>query len=251
MKRLGLQLYTVREQLADSALRLETLARLKTLGCDTVQLFGSTDLVASWAPDCRKLGLDVIGIVGDLNDCEAEQDRLFAICREYGIGDISVSSTTKTLEEAEAYLPRINRFARQAVAAGFTFSYHNHSNEFCRTSCGKTVMDLFLEGFDPCITFVPDTYWIQHGGADVRHFLERLGKRIRILHLKDMKRGENGPTFAEVGYGNLWFEGILETAKNCGVEEYVIEQDTCEGDPVQCVERSLQYLKSLNFFEGE
>ena len=248
MKRLGLQLYTVREQLEDASLRVETLKRLKKLGCDTVQLFGTPELVTQWAPDCRAQGMEVIGFLGSLEECEAAKDELFAVCKECGIRDIGVSSTTCTYEEAVDYIPRLNRFAACVTAAGFTFSYHNHSNEFTRTSCGKTVMDLFIEGFDSCVNFMPDTYWIQHGGADVRHFLERIGQRVKILHLKDMKRGENGPDFAEVGYGNLWFEGILETAFSLGIEEYVIEQDRCDGDPVESVEKSLNYLKNLNLF---
>ena len=106
-----------------------------------------------------------------------------------------------------------------------------------------------MEGFDSrCVSFMPDTYRVQHGGGDVRHFLEQVGSRVKILHLKDMTRGENGPTFAEVGCGNLWFPGILETAAACGIEEYVIEQDQCAGDPIESVAKSLSYLKGLNIF---
>ena len=191
--------------------------------------------------------MEIIGILGNLDSFEKEKEDLFDACRAYGIYDIGVSSGVKTWEEAAAYVPRLNAFAQEAKAAGFTFSYHNHSNEFTRTSCGQTVMELFQTGFDPeNVFFMPDTYWLQHGGYDIRHFLEEMKGRVKILHLKDMKRGESGPAFAECGYGNLWFEGILKTALDCGIEEFVIEQDQCDGDPVKSVEMSLHYLRGLN-----
>ncbi|MBE5782314.1 MAG: hypothetical protein E7329_03245 [Clostridiales bacterium] len=247
MNRLGVQLYTVREQLKDENERNATLQRLKKVGCHTAQLFGPLDMAKEYAGACAAQGIRVIGYLGNLDGFEKEEKALFAFCREYDIGDIGVSSNVKTCEEAMQYIHRVNRFAKKARDAGFTFSYHNHSNEWMRTSCQKTVMELFLEGFDrENVFFMPDTYWLQHGGVDVRHFLERTGSRVKILHLKDMTRGENGPVFAEVGYGNLWFEGILKTALEAGIEEYVIEQDQCAGDPVKSVEMSLSYLRGLN-----
>ena len=249
MKQLGVQLYTVREQLKDPAERKETLKKLKEMGCDTAQLFGSPELIREYAPDCLAQGIEVIGFLGNLEALEQDAEGIFSLCRELGMKDIGVSSSVKTCEEAMDYIPRVNSFAQKAQKAGFTFSYHNHSNEFIRTACGKTVMELFLEGFDSsCVSFMPDTYWLQHGGCDVRRFLDQVGENVKILHLKDMTRGENGPVFAEVGYGNLWFEGILQTAMEKGIEEYVIEQDQCAGDPVESVAKSLSYLKGLNIF---
>lgn len=49
------------------------------------------------------------------------------------------------------------------------------------------MMDVLVDGLDPKTTsFVLDTYWVQHGGGDVRAWMEKLAGRIDILHLKDM-----------------------------------------------------------------
>jgi sugar phosphate isomerase/epimerase len=151
--------------------------------------------------------------------------------------------------DAEAYIRRINAFASRAKNAGFTFSYHNHGHEFIKLDCGETAMALFLKGFDAeTVDFMPDTYWLHDGCCDVRYFLEKTRNRVRILHLKDMKRIEQGHTFTEVGNGNLYFEGIIKTAIDCGINEFVVEQDICEGNPLDSLKISYDHIK--NILEG-
>lgn len=107
-------------------------------------------------------------------------------------------------------------------------------------------MELFIEGFDSeTVDFMPDTYWIQNGGADIRHIIEKLRGRVKIIHLKDMKRTPGGQTFAEIGYGNLYFEGIIETALDCGIKQFVVEQDECDGNPIDSLKKSIEYLNSI------
>ena len=111
-------------------------------------------------------------------------------------------------------------------------------------------MDMLVEGLDPDTTsFVLDTYWVQHGGGDVRYWIEKLAGRVDILHLKDMKRvlrNDNVQQITEVGNGNLSWDLILDTAKKTGVKYYVVEQDT--GYAVNCfqsIRQSAEYLKKF------
>jgi sugar phosphate isomerase/epimerase len=76
--------------------------------------------------------------------------------------------------------------------------------------------------------------------------LESLKGRVRILHLKDMKRTADGPTFAEIGQGNLNWQGILDVANAIGVRHCIVEQDQCDGDPLDSIRMSYEYLKNLN-----
>ena len=92
--------------------------------------------------------------------------------------------------------------------------------------------------------FTLDTYWVQHAGGDVRHWIDVLGSRIVTLHLKDMQRANGSVTFAEIGRGNLWWDGILPQAKAAGVQHFVVEQDACAGDPMDSIRISLSYLQS-------
>ena len=68
---------------------------------------------------------------------------------------------------------------------------------------------------------------------------------IDLLHLKDMKRIEEGHTFAELGNGNLYFEGIINTALNCDITNFIVEQDICDGDAIESLKQSYKFIKSL------
>ena len=146
----------------------------------------------------------------------------------------------------EKRLNKLNSFAKTVVGAGLTFSYHNHSHEFVRIENSKTVMENLLSLFDKeNVSLMPDTYWLQHGGVDVRDFISKYGERVRILHLKDMKRTEEGVTFAEVGEGNLNMEGIIDVAKSKGINSFIVEQDACNGSPLVSAKISIKNLKGL------
>lgn len=246
MRNIGAQLYTVRNTLTTNEEIQRTLQAIKEIGYDSVQLFGSIELIENCARYAEETGLGIVGVLADINICEEQERKLFEICGQYNISDIGISSRFSECRDAEAYIRRINAFASRAKNAGFTFSYHNHGHEFIKLDCGETAMALFLKGFDAeTVDFMPDIYWLHDGGCDVRHFLEQTNGRVKILHLKDMKRTEKGHTFAELGNGNLYFEGIINTALNCDITNFIVEQDICEGDAIESLKQSYKFIKSL------
>lgn len=246
MRNIGAQLYTVRNTLTTNEEIQRTLQAIKEIGYDSVQLFGPIELIENCARYAEETGLGIVGVLADINICEEQERKLFKICGQYNISDIGVSSRFSECRDAEAYIRRINAFASRAKNAGFTFSYHNHGHEFIKLDCGETAMALFLKGFDAeTVDFMPDTYWIHDGGYDVRYFLNQTKNRVNILHLKDMKRTEQGHTFTEVGNGNLYFKGIIKTAVDCGIKHFVVEQDRCEGNPIESLSQSYKYVIGL------
>ena len=245
MENIGLQLYTVRELFGSDEQAVETLTKIKEMGYTAVQFFGGKDRIITMGKAAKKVGLTCMGNLSDLDTYIAMGDELFELCREYDIPDLGISSFHSDEEEVKEFVGRVNEFAAKARAEGFSFSYHNHANEFVRFASGKRIMDYFLEGFTADVDFMPDTYWIQAGGADVRHFLEITEGRVKILHLKDMKVTLEKSTFAEIGQGSLWFEGIIETAKKLGINQFAVEQDICDGDPMESANISINYLKKV------
>ena len=247
---LGIQLYTVRDKMSDRENIRDTLIKIKEMGYECVQLASSIEKMEITAELCKEIGLSAVGLLCNIEMCENEGEKLFEIAKICGARDIGISSGIKTDEEAYDLICRANSFAEKARENGFSFSYHNHSNEFIRGQSGKTLIELLIEGFDPTlIDFMPDTYWVQHGGADVRDFIDNLGGRIKILHLKDMKRTADGPTYAEIGVGNINFKGILKIGQKIGVEHYIVEQDKCDGDSLTSAEMSYNYITKNLFAE--
>ena len=54
-----------------------------------------------------------------------------------------------------------------------------------------------------------------------------------------------GLTFAEIGNGNLFWKGIIDSAKASGVKYFVVEQDKCDNSPLDSIKCSAEYLLTL------
>lgn len=241
---LGVQIYTLRDKLGSDTEIKETAVSLKKLGCDCVQLCHGDDSLEKLCRIFSETGITVIGTLSNINALE-KNGELFDICKRYGLKDIGISSSVIAESEVDELIPRVNAFAKKAVENGFTFSYHNHANEFTRLPSGKTVMDRFLEEFSGDVTFMPDTYWLQTGGVDVREWIAKNNARISMLHLKDMTVVDRKPTFAEIGRGNMSFPAIIAEARSHGIDTFIIEQDICHGDSLESVKISIDYLRRI------
>ena len=246
MNNIGAQLYTVRTLLTTEEQTVETFKKIKALGYTAVQFFGGKDRIISMGKAAKETGLKVQGSLWNIKTYLDMGDELFALAEEYNIPDLGIGSSITDEAEVKEFIKTVNGFAEKAKEKGFTCSYHNHANEFIRLPSGKTVMELLLEGFNPeYVDFMPDTYSLTVGGMDVRCFLDKTAGRVKILHLKDLEYTLNGPKFAEVGRGNLCFKEIIETAEKVGIREFAVEQDICDGDPLESLKYSVEYLKGV------
>lgn len=244
MKKFGLQLYTVRRELADSDVH-EVMKKIKTLGYSYVQTAGGLSNIESTGLAAKEVGLEVVGSVTSIDNVLDDFEEAVRVHKAIGAFDIGVSASFKTSLEVSEYIKKANELAERLFEYDLSFSYHNHSNEFLRLDNGKCAYDMLIDGLTSRNAyFMPDTYWIQHGGADVRYYIEKLKGRVKILHLKDAKMTAEGITFAEIGMGNLWWEGILKSAESAGVEYFVVEQDKCDGSPLDSIQISAEYLKT-------
>ena len=243
---LGAQLYTVRQFMNDDDKRYETLLKIKEIGYTSVQLYGDIAICEKMAKDASKYNLKITGILSEIEHYENDFEKFIEIAKTYSIKDFGISASLTDENKVKEFIIRVNDMAKRICEYGFTFSYHNHAKEFIKLSDGKTIMEHYIEGFDKeKVNFMPDTFWVHKGGFDVRYFLEMVKDRVEILHLKDMKYTEDGQEFAEIGNGNLYFEGITKLALENGIENFVVEQDKCEIDPVESLKISYNYLKSL------
>ena len=200
-----------------------------------------------FAEIAKETGLSICGTHCGFEELIADPDKAMEEHDLLGTKNIGIGGmpgwARESLEALEKFVGQANEFASKINKYGFKFTYHNHSFEFSKVG-GKRMMDVLADGLDPKTTsFVLDTYWVQHGGGDVRAWMEKLAGRIDILHLKDM--GMAGSQFiTEIGQGNINFDGIIEVAEKIGVKHYVVEQDTCPGDPFDSLKISRDYIKA-------
>ena len=127
-----------------------------------------------------------------------------------------------------AFGGRLARIGKTAKAEGFGFAWHNHDFEFKKLADGSTPQDHILSEA-PDIDWEIDVAWIIRGGVDPSPWIDRHGKRIVAVHVKDIARpgeGVDEDGWSDVGHGTVdWKSLIAQLREKTAALHYVMEQD--------------------------
>ena len=247
LEHIGLQLFSVRDFLKTEEDAKVTFEKLKKMGYDEGQTAGCNFPVEAYARLAREAGIAIVGTHEKIDFLEGDPVAAMKHHDVLGTKNMGVGGCfVKTMEDWETMIECIRNVIKAIAPHGYKFTYHHHSNEFIRYENGKTPMELLLEVMDPRYSsFVLDTHWLQHAGLDARHYIEKMAGRVDILHLKDGAFvHDGGHVITEVGNGNLWWEGIIESAQKSGVKHYCVEQDNnfIDNDPFKSLKVASDYL---------
>ena len=226
MKDFGIQIYSVRDKMTSAEKIRDTFKALKAMGYDYLQTAGTPAVpYDQYGALAQEAGLAIVGTHDNFAMMCEDFEQSLANHRALGtnlmgIGGFHPQTDDTDVAAWEEFIEKANKVAAKCAEHGMKFTYHNHSHEFIRLANGKTPMEMLVEGLDPVNTsFVLDTFWVQHGGGDVRYWIEKLTGRIDILHLKDMQRLpvmnslRGWQMFTEIGQGHLQWPLILEAAE--------------------------------------
>ena len=247
--KIALQLYTVRDQLSKDF--RGTIRQVAKIGYRAIEGAPAGDL--SKAKEYRKIlddaGLTVVSSSGPIDALENDLSKCIDEAEILGTRNIIVpympDERRRDAAGWKACAALLNKAGADCAKRGTQLGYHNHSFEFKQFE-GKTGLDLLFENTDPkLVQSELDTYWVKHGGVDVVPFINKLGRRIMILHLKDMAAGPER-RFAAVGTGTIDFAGVIAAADKFEIPSGVVEQDLCyDVLPLEAAKFSFEYLKKL------
>ena len=249
MTKIAAQLYTIQEFLQTPKEIAESLKKVAQIGYEAVQVSGLGSI------DTRELkkildgeGLKVCATHVGFKEL---RDNFEAIIEYQEILDCDFVAIGIMPEEYrhevgyQRFAEEVNPIAHQLHDADVMFGYHNHSFELERYG-KKTGLEILFAACDPkFVTAEFDTYWLQNGGADPIIWIEAFHGRVPVIHLKDMKAQGNNSIMAEVGEGNMNWQGIIAACKEAGTRWYVVEQDYCQGDPFESLAISFKNLKAM------
>ena len=247
--KVGAQLYTLRRQMQSPEEIENTLTRVAEIGYTYIQCSGF-EFDAPWLRAlCDRLGLKVrlthVRGPGNriLDDTQGviEEHKILG-CPYIGVG--GMGKEYRSIEGARQFLKDYEAAMQAFRDAGLKFQYHNHSWEFERFD-GERFFDVLINESDPALLgFTLDTYWVQHGGADVADLIRRMKGRIDVCHYKDYTVFEGQPRYAAIGDGNLNWPAIIAAFEEAGCKYAFIEQDDCyEKDPFDELARSFRFLE--------
>ncbi len=250
LAQVALQLYTLREFCKTSADYAATLKRVREIGYPAIQISGVGPLpVSELRAVAENEGLTICathepgGTI--LDEPRKVVDRLAALGCKYTAYPFPGGVDFNDRAAVEALTGRLDAAGAVLREAGQVLAYHNHALEFVHMD-GKPVLETIYNRTNPAnLQGEIDTYWVQAGGGNPVEWCARLKNRLPLLHLKDYGIGADGkPYFAEIGSGNLDFKAIIAAAEASGCEWFIVEQDTCPGDPFDSVRKSFDFIKA-------
>lgn len=244
------QLYTLRSQLTTPEDIGAALKRVKEIGYEAVQVSGLGPIAPAALKDLTDdLGLRICATHVSYKDLTDNLSQVIAThalwqCEYVGLGMLP-EAYRSSREGYEQFVREFSQIGRQLASHGLHLVYHNHELEFARFD-GQTGMDILLHGARPdTYSLELDTYWVQAGGANPVDWLRKATGNIKVVHLKDMAIVGRTQVFAEIGQGNLNWPELITACRDSGVQWYVVEQDTCPGDPFVSLSQSLSYLTKM------
>ncbi len=254
IKKLGLQLYTIRDYMKDPEFADLAFKKVNELGYTEAHTAGNAFDSKIFGELLNKNGISVIGTHYDYDKILNAPEETMEIHKMWGTTNVGIGGmpgeARTNLEGLNKFIDDFNKASETYAKNGFKLTYHNHNFEFVRIDGYKTLMDVLAEKFNPeTVSFVLDTCWVAAGGGDVTSWMEKLAGRIDVLHLKDIMIVNNGgrlePRMTEIGHGNLDWDKILKTAEQIGVTNYVVEQDNffMGANPFESLKASAEFLK--------
>ena len=253
--RLGLELYSLRNELKKDL--AGTLKTAREWGFEQVELAG----LPAMKPEDTARALRAAGLraVSAFVDYERLRDDFAGVVRdahtlglEYVICGWIPHDKTLTRADVDRAIASFNAWGGAAAREQLRLGYHIHGYEFVSSPDGPLLHTLF-NGTDPArVDYEMDVFWVVRGGGDPVMLLERYGNRIRLTHLKDIRRGTptgvptgEAPDEASVtlGTGMIDWQAVLKAATKAGVKWYFIEDEHPEA--VKQIPHSIEYLRRL------
>jgi sugar phosphate isomerase/epimerase len=256
---LGLQMYTVRDDLAKDF--DGTTRKVREIGIRHVQ--ANLTQSGKSSQDQKKLydslGITWISIHAGGDALRTGLDATIAEARSVGIKNITCSSPLyptargsllagPSLDDWKKNADAFNKIGAACKAAGMSFAYHNHNVEFRKVG-DVLPYDLLLRETDPALVQMEmDIGWVVAAGADPVAYLTKYPNRYHSLHIKDLKNqgipnNNMKMISAIIGQGIVDWKKILPAAHKAKVERAFLEiEEPYDPSPLEMVRQSYDYL---------
>ena len=160
----------------------------------------------------------------------------------------------KCLEDFKRLAEQLNTAGEKCANEGLNLLYHNHGFEFEPTPEGVIPYSYLVDHTNPqYLNFELDVFWAKMVGMDPVKLMQRLGSRLKNIHLKTGVY-DDIPEYDDqivpdinfdypLGTGIVDIESVLNTAVKQTNIQTVIEQDY-SNDIFSSLEKSLVFYKT-------
>jgi sugar phosphate isomerase/epimerase len=260
IERLGLQLYTVRDQMGKDF--EGTLAQVAAAGYREVEFAGYFD----HAPKDVRAILDRHKLTApsthvDYASVETKLPQVIesshAIGHRFIVNPWIDEEMRKQPDVWKRIAATFNKAGEACKKAGLQFAYHNHHFEFVPVN-GVMPFDQLLKECDADLVKMElDLCWITVARQDPLVYFQRYPGRFPLVHVKGLKKIPEGqppvpfdqaiPNITDVGTSDVvdW-KRIFAKADQAGIRHYFVEHDQA-ASPFDSISASAKYLTALRF----
>lgn len=261
----GLQLYSVREQMAKDF--EGALAAVRAAGFLEVE---SASLPKKPASEIRaaldKAGLKCVSSHHSFPDVTKDLDATTEFEKTLGVSYIICPSPGRrkpaapgakwwevSLDDWKYNAEEFNKTGEKLKKSGITFGYHNHWSEFAPVE-GKVPYEVLLSLCEPDkVTFEMDCGWVKVAGQDPVALMKKYPHRFSMLHIKDFQLPPNisyathdDAKVTELGRGSIDYRPIFaQAAKNQKITHAFVEQEAFDIPWQESLKVDADYLKNL------
>ena len=259
-KDLGLQLYTVRNEIKDLK---NTLKQIAAAGYTNIEMYGYSkreffgNSVKQMAGILKENNLKTVSGHYSLSDFLYDKEYNWdswkylledaAIMQHKYVTIPWVDETHRTEDSFKLIAERLNKGGELSKAAGLTTAYHNHNFEFNKTADGKTFYEILLDNTDPkLVKFEMDLYWVENAGQTPKDWFTKYPGRFSMWHIKDMEAAAAGAPkgqTCEVGKGVIDWKTIFKDKTLAGLDYAFVEQEQYRRPVFDCIKISADYMK--------
>ena len=252
LDKFGIQLWTVKNALGKDPQGV--LKQLSEDGYKQIESFeGSKGIFWGMSnTDFKKymddLGMTIISSHCNINkDFEKKAADAAAIGMKYLL--CPAIGAPKTMDDAKKITDQFNQCGEICKKAGIRFGYHNHDHDF-KTVDDKSALDVYIQNTDPSLVdYEMDIYWVVTANQDPEAWLKKYKNRFRLCHIKDrIKNTTQKDASCILGEGSIDFAKIVKTAKDNGMQYYIVEQERYDNTTeMDSAKADAAYLKKFKF----
>lgn len=245
---LGIQLYTLREQLAENP--SATLRELASFGYQEVELAGLPPGVS--ATELRMM-LDDNGLVCPAIHAQGDTASQADIAHTVGAEMVIMPAAMALLNDDWSLKPGLTEASYQAVAEslnnigseyqtqGLSFGYHNHAWEMQFVG-EKRGYDVLLSETDPSLVFMElDLGWTHQGKVNALDLFNKHPGRFTTCHVKDFNEAGD---IVNPGQGVVPLQAQIARKEIAGMRHFFVEHDNSP-DPLETARAAVKFVQSL------
>ncbi len=248
MKNVGLQFWSIREEMAQDLLgMIEKAAEMGYTGAQFAGFFNHT-------AEEVKAKMDEVGIVAagahvQIADLENNLEETLKYHETIGNYLIIVpylpEDMRTTAEDYHQTAALLNTIGEKLHARGFTLGYHNHDFEF-DVFDGKTGLEIIFENTDDNhLKMELDCFWASYTDNNPLTVIDKYADRCVSLHIKDMKLNGEQQISTELGTGTLPLADYVQKGIEHNVMWFIVEQEHFKKDPVESAAQNAKAISAI------